>query len=76
MIEEGSLDDYVTGAPGRVCDSCDLEAHGYADHELLQAPHGWVWHPIPFRVKKYFVMCGECEKTYAARRAESKPWAA
>jgi hypothetical protein len=76
VIEEEPDGVYVTGGPARVCDSCDLEAHGYADHELMQAPHGWVWHPIPFRDNEYFVMCGECENTYAARRAESKPWAA
>jgi hypothetical protein len=30
--------------------------------------------PIPFRDHAYFVMCGDCEKEYARRRAVSQPW--
>jgi hypothetical protein len=30
---------------------------------------------IPFRDHAYFVMCGDCEKEDARRRAVSQPWA-
>jgi hypothetical protein len=70
MTEPSALDPQVP-----VCHSCGHEAHGYEPHELMRAPHGWVWHPIRFREKDYFVMCGNCETQYAARRAERQPWA-
>jgi transcription elongation factor Elf1 len=76
MVEKERTGDYVQNKAVCVCDSCGLEVHGYEAHELMQAPHGWVWHPIPFREKQYFVMCGECEKEYAHRRAVSQPWKA
>jgi hypothetical protein len=68
--------DYLTGEGVCVCHNCGHEMHGYADHELTQAPHGWVWFPIPNHDKAYFVMCGECVRGMQERRAVSRPWQA
>lgn len=47
------------------CDSCGAEADGYTQAELLR--RGWCFHSLTG--KRRFIMCGDCEHTYAVRRA-------
>lgn len=48
-----------------VCDACQEEAWGYPKKELLA--EGWKWYDG--KKGRSFVLCGDCEKVYAERRA-------
>lgn len=47
------------------CWSCGFEAVGYSKRDLLE--DGWKWHDASAGVM--FVMCGDCERLFASRRA-------
>lgn len=48
------------------CDACNCQMIGYPMRELM-VDHGWRLHSAG-RGERFFVMCGDCEKAYAARR--------
>lgn len=52
---------------GPECHSCGHQTSGYQMGELV-VDHGWRLHSVGLG-RPLFVMCGDCEDSYAERRA-------